>query len=117
MPDVFFLECLKVSETILQSNLEILKAKSLNFLTLLRFCVSVVPGTGGAGAFFFFLRKDIPSVDDDKDDVDPLKLCPGELWFDSERGVGSGVAECLQYLYFNIFALSLASHRRMRQWN
>lgn len=59
-------------------------------------------GTGGGGAFFFFLCKDIPSVDDDNDDVDPLKLCPGELWLDIERGVGSGVAECLEYLYFNI---------------
>lgn len=65
----------------------------------------LLTGTGGGGAFFFFLRSDIPSVDDESDDVDPLKLCPGELWLDIERGVGSGVAECLEYLYFNIFYL------------
>lgn len=73
--------------------------------------------TGGAGAFFFFLLSDIPSVDDDKEDVDPLKLCPGELLLDKLlRGVGSGVTECLQYLYFNITALSTAAHRQMTQW-
>jgi hypothetical protein len=38
-----------------------------------------IRGVGGAGAFFFFLRIDMPSLDDASDDVDPLKLCPGEL--------------------------------------
>jgi hypothetical protein len=52
-------------------------------------------GTGGAGAFFFFRLSVIPSVDDESEDVEPLKLCPGELCADKERGVGSGVAECL----------------------
>lgn len=66
---------------------------------------TLTTGTGGGGAFFFFLLNDIPSVDDDSDDVDPLKLCPGELWLDIERSVGSGVAECLEYLYLSIFNL------------
>lgn len=94
----------------------IISVESFKCLTL-TFCASSTLKTGGAGAFFFFLLNDIPSVDDDKDDVEPLKLCPGELWFDKERGVGSGVAECLQYLYFNITALSLVAHRQMRQWD
>lgn len=34
---------------------------------------------GGGGAFFFLRRNDNPSVDEASDDVDPLKLCPGEL--------------------------------------
>lgn len=59
-------------------------------------------GGGGAGAFFFRRLRDIPSVEDANDEVEPLKLWPGELWLDSERGEGSGVAECLQYLYLSI---------------
>lgn len=61
-------------------------------------------GGGGAGAFFFFRRKDIPSPDEASDDVEPLKLCPGELLFDLDRGEGSGVAECLQYLYLSMIS-------------
>lgn len=64
-----------------------------------------MPGTGGGGAFFFFRLKDIPSVDEASDDVEPLKLWPGEFWFDNDLGVGSGVIECLQYLYFNMTKL------------
>lgn len=64
--------------------------------------VSSTLSTGGGGARFFFLRlNDIPSVDDDSEDVDPLKLWPMELW-DSERGDGSGVTELLQYLYLSM---------------
>jgi hypothetical protein len=61
--------------------------------------------TGGAGAFFFFRLNVMPSVDDDNEDVEPLKLCPGEFWFDKERGDGSGVAEFLQYLYLSMISL------------
>lgn len=46
-------------------------------LTLMGLAVSIfkaTPSGGGGGAFFFFRLKDIPSVDDDNDDVDPLKL-------------------------------------------
>lgn len=61
-------------------------------------------GGGGAGAFFFLLRV-IPSFDDASDDVDPLKLWPGEL-LENERSDGSGVVDCLQYLYFNMISFS-----------
>lgn len=81
--------------------------KFLTKLTLSSFSLFIVEfskpifgiGTGGAGAFFFFLLNVIPSLDEANDDVDPLKLWPGELL---KRGAGSGVIECLEYLYFNI---------------
>lgn len=53
----------------------------------------------------------MPSPDEASDDVEPLKLCPGELLFDIDRGEGSGVAECLQYLY-----LSMISSVHFRRW-
>lgn len=54
------------------------------FPTLFEFIVSlpltrIADGGGGAGAFFFFLLSDIPSVDDESDEVEPLKLWPGEF--------------------------------------
>ena len=64
--------------------------------------VGAIPIGGGGGAFFFLRRNDNPSHDEASDDVDPLKLCPGELWWEWFRGCGSGVVECLEYLYFNI---------------
>lgn len=63
-----------------------------------------IEGGGGAGAFFFFLLKVAPSPEEASDDVEPLKLCPGELLFDIDRGEGSGVAECLQYLYLSMIS-------------
>lgn len=46
------------------------------------------------------------SVDEDNDDVEPLKLCPGELLLDKlKRGVGSGVIDCLKYLCFSMMRI------------
>jgi hypothetical protein len=67
-------------------------------------------GGGGAGAFFFLLS-DIPSLDEASDDVEPLKLCPGELLFDNDRGEGSGVVECLQYLYLSMTCCTFSDRR------
>lgn len=78
---VSFWACLKASERF--ENNESDKKKSFASLTLELFVVPsglmVEGGTGGLGAFFFFLRNDMPSLDDASDDVDPLKLWPGEL--------------------------------------
>lgn len=56
---------------------------------------------GGKGAFFFRLMVE-PSVDDASDDVDPLKLWPGEL-VRLLRCDGSGVIDTLQYLCLSMF--------------
>lgn len=87
-------------------NSVLIKIVNLTFagLSVSTVLLTAPAGGGGAGAFFFLRLNDIPSVDDDSDDVDPLKLCPGELWFDMERGDGSGVVECLQYLYFSMIS-------------
>jgi hypothetical protein len=58
---------------------------------------------GGNGAFFFFRLMVLPSVDDANDDVDPLKLWPGEL-VRFVRNDGSGVIDALQYLCLSMFS-------------
>lgn len=76
-----YVEWLMVSEKAIEKDFQVLKSLKIEMkvLTLILLDESLSTftfetGGGGAGAFFFFLLSDIPSVEDDNDEVEPLKL-------------------------------------------